>query len=95
MRWTRDCGHARPHWPKGKRTTNTATTTTHESLCCITNFVRARRLWTDPEEDREVEALPQQVFNRFSVFRSRLIDLGLKAEPIFPKFCAQNQNECN
>lgn len=86
-RWTRDCGHARPPWPNGEF-----------EFCdiqlTITCLSIPFRLWTDPIEDREVDVVPKQVFNRFSVFRSRLVDLGLKAEPIFPKFCAQNQNEC-
>lgn len=38
--------------------------------------------------------MPKEVFNRMSVFRNRLIQYGLKAEPIFPKYCAQNQDEC-
>ena len=29
-----------------------------------------------------------------SVFRNHLLELGLRAEPIFPKYCAQNQDEC-
>lgn len=54
----------------------------------------AERLWSDPDEDNEYESLPKEVFNRMSVFRSRLLQLGLKAEPIFPKYCTQNQDEC-
>lgn len=30
-----------------------------------------------------------------SIYRNRLVSLGLKAEPIFPKYCAQNQEECD
>lgn len=51
------------------------------------------RLWSDPQEG-EFEAISKETFNRFSIFRNRLVQLGLKAEPIFPKYCAQNQDEC-
>lgn len=54
----------------------------------------AERLWTDPANNHDPEFLPQDVFSRMSVFRNRLIKLGIQAEPIFPKFCSQNANEC-
>lgn len=52
------------------------------------------RLWSDPIDEHDTDVVPKQVFNRMSVFRRRLVDMGIKAEPIFPKFCTQNQNEC-
>ncbi|XP_053677252.1 probable beta-hexosaminidase fdl [Anopheles nili] len=54
----------------------------------------AERLWTDPIEERYSESVPLEVYNRMSVFRNHLLELGLRAEPIFPKYCAQNQDEC-
>ncbi|XP_058065940.1 probable beta-hexosaminidase fdl [Anopheles bellator] len=52
------------------------------------------RLWTDPVEERFSESVPLEVYNRMSVFRTHLAGLGLRPEPIFPKYCAQNQDEC-
>ncbi|XP_058837708.1 probable beta-hexosaminidase fdl isoform X2 [Topomyia yanbarensis] len=54
----------------------------------------AERLWTDPVEEIYSESVPKETFNRMSVFRNHLLELGLRAEPIFPKYCAQNQDEC-
>uniref|UniRef100_A0A182YEG5 beta-N-acetylhexosaminidase n=1 Tax=Anopheles stephensi TaxID=30069 RepID=A0A182YEG5_ANOST len=54
----------------------------------------AERLWTDPTEERYSESVPLEVYNRMSVFRNHLLELGLRAEPIFPKYCGQNQDEC-
>lgn len=53
----------------------------------------AERLWRDPQDENDF-AISKETFNRFSIFRNRLVQLGLKAEPIFPKYCAQNQDEC-
>ncbi|XP_055610390.1 probable beta-hexosaminidase fdl isoform X2 [Uranotaenia lowii] len=52
------------------------------------------RLWTDPIEEVYSESVPKETFNRMSVFRNHLLELGLRAEPIFPKYCTQNQDEC-
>ena len=52
------------------------------------------RLWSDPQDEHEYDTIPKETFHRFSIFRNRLVQLGLKAEPIFPKYCAQNQDEC-
>lgn len=54
----------------------------------------SERLWSDPSDEHDMENVPKEVFNRMNVFRNRLIQLGLKAEPIFPKYCSQNQYEC-
>ncbi|XP_059614024.1 probable beta-hexosaminidase fdl isoform X2 [Phlebotomus argentipes] len=54
----------------------------------------AERLWTDPDDEHDFDAVHKDVFSRFSVFRNRLVQLGIKAEAIFPKYCAQNQDEC-
>ncbi|XP_055533117.1 probable beta-hexosaminidase fdl isoform X1 [Wyeomyia smithii] len=54
----------------------------------------AERLWTDPVEEIYSESVPKETFNRMSVFRNHLLELGILAEPIFPKYCAQNQDEC-
>lgn len=54
----------------------------------------AERLWTDPENTNDPETIPRDIFSRMSVFRNRLLHLGLKPEPIFPKYCAQNPDEC-
>ena len=64
-----------------------------QSIFLIINFP-SLRLWSDPLDDHETEIVPKEVFSRMSSYRNRLIQLGLKPEPIFPKFCAQNQNEC-
>ncbi|KAL5287096.1 hypothetical protein ACFFRR_008192 [Megaselia abdita] len=52
------------------------------------------RLWTDPDDDNSLDPIPREVFIRMSVFRNRLVELGLKAEPMFPKYCQQNPGEC-
>lgn len=52
------------------------------------------RLWTDPLENQETDVVPKEVFNRMSVLRNRLVDWGIGAEAIFPKFCSQSQQEC-
>ncbi|XP_067631937.1 probable beta-hexosaminidase fdl isoform X2 [Eurosta solidaginis] len=52
------------------------------------------RLWSDLDDDREFDVVPRDVFKRMSVFRNRLVELGLEAEPIFPKYCAQHPGEC-
>uniref|UniRef100_A0A336MDZ8 beta-N-acetylhexosaminidase n=1 Tax=Culicoides sonorensis TaxID=179676 RepID=A0A336MDZ8_CULSO len=54
----------------------------------------AERLWTDPENTNDPDTIPRDIFSRMSVFRNRLVHLGLKPEPIFPKYCAQNPDEC-
>lgn len=54
----------------------------------------AERLWTDPENTNDPDTIPRDIFSRMSVFRNRLLHLGLKPEPIFPKYCAQNPEEC-
>lgn len=54
----------------------------------------AERLWSDPQDEHDYEGVPKETFNRMSAYRNRLMLLGLKAEPIFPRYCAQNQNEC-
>lgn len=51
------------------------------------------RLWSDPDTESHY-AISKETFKRFSIFRNRLVQLGIKAEPIFPKYCAQNQDEC-
>lgn len=51
-------------------------------------------MWTNPDDEHDIEAVPREVFSRMSVFRNRLIELGINAEPIFPKYCAQNPGEC-
>lgn len=51
------------------------------------------RLWSDPDDENDF-AIKKETFKRFSIFRNRLVQLGIKAEPIFPKYCAQNQDEC-
>lgn len=53
----------------------------------------AERLWRDPQDELDF-AIPKETFNRFSIFRNRLVQLGVKAEPIFPRYCGQNQDEC-
>ncbi|XP_037049918.1 probable beta-hexosaminidase fdl isoform X1 [Bradysia coprophila] len=54
----------------------------------------AERLWTDPPDFHDYEVVPKEVFNRMAIYRNQLIELGLRAEPIFPKYCAQNPDEC-
>ncbi|XP_032306984.1 probable beta-hexosaminidase fdl isoform X2 [Drosophila ananassae] len=50
----------------------------------------AERLWTDPNE----KVVSPKVFRRISLFRNRLVELGIRAEALFPKYCAQNPGEC-
>jgi beta-hexosaminidase Fdl len=52
------------------------------------------RLWSDPSDEHESDPVQKDTFSRMSVFRNRLVQLGIQAEPIFPKYCAQNQDEC-
>ncbi|KAL9915177.1 probable beta-hexosaminidase fdl [Glossina fuscipes] len=47
------------------------------------------RLWSDPKQKI------RDVFKRMSIFRNRLVDLGIKAEAIFPQYCAENPGECD
>lgn len=51
----------------------------------------AERLWSDPEAN---VINNKETINRFSIFRTRFLHLGLKSEAIFPKYCEQNENEC-
>lgn len=52
------------------------------------------RLWSDPNDNMEPDSMSKDVFRRLSIFRNRLVEFGLEAEPLFPKYCAQNQDEC-
>jgi len=54
----------------------------------------AERLWTDPSDDHDMDIVPPDVFRRISLFRNRLVELGIRAEALFPKYCAQNPGEC-
>ncbi|XP_068144919.1 probable beta-hexosaminidase fdl isoform X1 [Drosophila tropicalis] len=54
----------------------------------------AERLWSDPNDDHDFDIVPPEVFRRISIFRNRLVELGIKAEALFPKYCAQNPGEC-
>ncbi|KAH8280358.1 hypothetical protein KR018_003327, partial [Drosophila ironensis] len=54
----------------------------------------AERLWNDPKDERDIEIVPVEVFRRMSLFRNRLVELGISAEALFPKYCAQNPGEC-
>lgn len=52
------------------------------------------RLWSDPDDDHDTEIIPKETFSRLSIIRNRLVGFGIEAEPLFPKYCAQNQDEC-
>ncbi|KRF78418.1 uncharacterized protein Dvir_GJ18228, isoform C [Drosophila virilis] len=54
----------------------------------------AERLWSDPNDDHDFDIVPPEVFRRISLFRNRLVELGIKAEALFPKYCVQNPGEC-
>ncbi|KAM8713058.1 hypothetical protein ACLKA7_013384 [Drosophila subpalustris] len=54
----------------------------------------AERLWSDPNDDHDFDIVSPEVFRRFSIFRNRLVELGIKAEALFPKYCSQNPGEC-
>ncbi|XP_060658402.1 probable beta-hexosaminidase fdl isoform X2 [Drosophila nasuta] len=54
----------------------------------------AERLWSDPNDDHDFDVVQPDVFRRISLFRNRLVELGIKAEALFPKYCAQNPGEC-
>lgn len=51
----------------------------------------AERLWSDPPLN-DISA--KETINRFSIFHARFLELGLKSDAIFPKYCEQNENEC-
>lgn len=51
----------------------------------------AERLWSDPPQ-RDIS--DKETINRFSLFHKRFLELGLKSDAIFPKYCEQNENEC-
>ena len=51
----------------------------------------AERLWSDPSANVIHD---KETINRFSIFHTRFLHLGLKSEAIFPKYCEQNENEC-
>lgn len=57
-------------------------------------FFSSHSLWTDPNDDHDSMTVPKELINRLSVFRNRLVSFGIQADPMFPKFCAQNQDEC-
>lgn len=57
-------------------------------------FYLTFRLWSDPSDSNDLDLVPKETFSRLSIFRNRLVEYGLKAEPLFPKYCAQNQDEC-
>lgn len=48
----------------------------------------AERLWSDPETDT---TLAEQRFYRH---RDRLVDRGIRAEAVTPKYCVLNEDEC-
>lgn len=60
----------------------------------IDKFLCFHSLWSDPNDNMEPDTMSKDVFRRLSIFRNRLVKLGLAAEPLFPKYCAQNQDEC-
>lgn len=49
----------------------------------------AERLWSD------LQGNMVDVFKRISIFRNRLVDLGIQAEAILPQYCALNPGECD
>lgn len=51
------------------------------------------RLWSDPNDENDY-SIAKETFRRISTLRNRLVQLGIKAEAIFPKYCSQNQDEC-
>jgi len=53
----------------------------------------AERLWSDPVKVG-FDSVSPDVFSRMSLLRDRLVLYGIQAEPIFPKYCSQNPNEC-
>lgn len=57
-------------------------------------FSNMFRLWSDPSDGNDIDLVPKETFSRLSIFRNRLVEFGLAAEPLFPKYCAQNQDEC-
>lgn len=57
-------------------------------------FSNVFRLWSDPSDGNDIDLVPKETFSRLSIFRNRLVEFGLAAEPLFPKYCAQNQDEC-
>lgn len=88
--WTPDYGRGSVHWPNGKVFEIVAKVNDD----CISVVCLFFSLWTDPADYHDLELVPKDVYNRMAIYRNRLIELGLKAEPIFPKYCAQNPDEC-
>ncbi|KAG5671027.1 hypothetical protein PVAND_001245 [Polypedilum vanderplanki] len=50
----------------------------------------AERLWSDIKKF----SIPVETVQRFSIFHTRFLDLGLKSDVIWPEYCEQNLNEC-
>jgi hypothetical protein len=50
----------------------------------------AERLWSDVKSF----IIPMETINRFSIFHTRFLDLGLRADALWPEYCEQNLYEC-
>lgn len=48
----------------------------------------AERLWADPETNAAL------AITRFYRHNDRLRSRGIKSEPLAPKYCVQNEGEC-
>lgn len=54
----------------------------------------AERLWTDPAVDADYLSVNEDVYTRLNTHRERLMDRGLRAEALWPKWCLQNPGMC-
>merc|ERR1712071_365151 len=51
----------------------------------------AERLWSDPIFSTQGEDTSSK---RINIHRQRMVDLGVRADPIQPKYCMQDESAC-
>lgn len=54
----------------------------------------AERVWSDPQLDTATFSIQEDVYTRFNTHRDRLVAKGIKAEALWPGWCAQNPGMC-
>jgi len=53
----------------------------------------AERLWTDPLPEQSEHSIGETM-RRINIFRQRMVQLGVQADPIQPEYCLQDQLTC-
>jgi len=53
----------------------------------------AERLWTDPLPEQSEHSVGETM-RRINIFRQRMVQLGVQADPIQPEYCLQDQLTC-